>query len=286
LAGAVDISLGNIGGTARSAELGWERPRRQNSRLEAAYHEPWLMGFDIGANLTASHRVEDSSYVQSSGGLMLKISLGSGLIAGVGGAVERVVPGTSQFYRRSLKYSSQWMVQSSPAAEKAQGMSLDWSFKADIGQKNYYQPDSKLSVGRLSGDMIYAVGLSVNHQLSGAGHGRMVTSNEKPVPRYDQFSLGGVASLRGYYDDQFMANRLWWINLEYRYRPVRNFIAVLFTDLAGIYDRDRNIKALKQGYGAGMKIESKIGWMSIFYGLSQNNKPLNGKIHLKLESAF
>jgi hypothetical protein len=61
---------------------------------------------------------------------------------------------------------------------------------------------------------------------------------------------------------------------------------VLFTDLAGIYDRDRNIKALKQGYGAGMKIESKIGWMSIFYGLSQNNKPLNGKIHLKLESAF
>ncbi len=85
LAGLADLYFGNISGTARSAVIHWDRPRRQNSRLELSYNEPWLLGFDISSSATLSHRVEDSSYVQSSAGLIFKISMGRGITGGVGG---------------------------------------------------------------------------------------------------------------------------------------------------------------------------------------------------------
>jgi len=44
-----------------------------------------------------------------------------------------------------------------------------------------------------------------------------VWSDERPVPEYELFFLGGARSLRGYDEDRFLGERIGVATLEYRF---------------------------------------------------------------------
>lgn len=286
LAGSIDLFLGNIAGTARSASVRWERPQKENSRLELAYYEPFLLGFDASARGWLKHMVEDSSYVKSTAGSMIKIPMGEGFHAGIGAEYERIVPGASLIYQKSNKYSTKWLLEWQRSRITANSSTISLKFEADYGRKSYYQPSQHLTVSKITTDLASGKEVFPRQEIYLAIKGRTVITGEKPVPRYDQFVMGGTSSLRGYYQEQFIANQIAWSNFEYRYSPVKTLILFPFADLGYFYDRERNLRGYRSGYGFGFKLDSRIGWINISYGLGQDDTILNGKVHFGLESVF
>ena len=71
----------------------------------------------------------------------------------------------------------------------------------------------------------------------------------------DLYKLGGTNSLRGYRENQFLGNRIFWSNLEYRLLLSNKTYSYLFFD-TGYYlrdeDKERNVirtEAFNYGYG-------------------------------------
>ena len=286
LAGTVDLRLKNIAGTARKFFLHWERPRRETTQLEAFYHEPWLWLVRAGADIALNHRIQDSSFTQTTGRATLQIPLSDDITAGAGLGIERVVPGSSLQVKRSLTYSSLWSLQ----ADFRRGFQLRYGpwyrLEVDYGRKIYYQPSSQLTVSRILFDGLWLVPVARGQAWFTGLHGRALVSSEHPAPRCDQFTLGGARSLRGYLEEQFIAGRLLWCNIEYRFLPASGFECYPFCDAGYYRDADRGLQGFRMGYGAGFRLNTRLGWISVDYGLGKGDKPLDGKVHLGLESIF
>ena len=73
---------------------------------------------------------------------------------------------------------------------------------------------------------------------------------------------------------------------EYRLAPAPGFSYYPFCDIGYLRDRDRGPDRLRAGYGAGFRLQTRIGRFQLDYGLGQGDRPLNGKIHLILHSDF
>jgi len=286
LAGALDLYLGNIAGTARNVSVSWERPQKENSRLEIDYTEPFLLGFDVSVSAGLKHMIEDSSYVKTSAGLLVKMPLGEGFKAGIGAEYERIVPGPAMIYQRCNKYSTKWLLEWRKKGESESMLNVMLKMEADFGRKNYYLPTQQLTISKVICDLVAGKDIFTRQELYLAVKGRAVITGEKPVPRYDQFSMGGATTLRGYYQEQFIANQVVWTNLEYRYKPVNNFMVFPFADLGYFFDRERSLRGYRAGYGFGFKLDTRIGWINIVYGLGRDDTILNGKVHFGLESEF
>jgi outer membrane protein assembly factor BamA len=287
LAGSLDLNLGNIAGTARSASVLWERPQKENSRLEIDFWEPFLLGSVFSTGVSLKHMIEDSSYVKTSAGILIKMPVGEGFRAGVGAEYERIVPGSALIYQKNNKYSTKWLLEWMYFPRFPASDVISIKVQADYGRKRYYQPSQQqLTVSKVTGDLIANNSVFKKQEVYFTLKGRIAITGEKPVPRYDQFAMGGTTSLRGYYEEQFVANQVAWSNLEYRFKPVKNLMFFPYTDLGYYYDRERSLRGYRFGYGFGFKFDTKIGWINILYGLGQEDSILNGKVHFGLENAF
>ncbi|MFQ5486632.1 MAG: BamA/TamA family outer membrane protein, partial [Desulfobacterales bacterium] len=123
-------------------------------------------------------------------------------------------------------------------------------------------------------------------------HGRQITSSEKPIPITEQFRFGGSRTLRGYREEQFRGSRIAWANFEYRYLLNRESRFFIFFD-SGYFFREetagfdiKKIESFKAGFGFGLRLETKLGYFGIDYGLGQGDSLSNGKVHIGLTNAF
>jgi outer membrane protein assembly factor BamA len=284
LTGRIEMSFSNLAGSGQQARISWQRLKKENSRLSAEYSAPWIFRWNAGFRGGVSHQIEDSSYTQSSGRAILEFPAGDNFSAGVGGEAVRVVPGSSGTISRSLRYSSLWNFSFDNRGGDGRGT---FSFlEIEYGRKRYYEPAIQLTVSRIRSDVSRWQGLGQRHSLYLAGHARAVMSSERPVPRTEQFAMGGAASLRGYWEDQFYADQLAWTNLEYRYQPDRRLVIYPFFDLGYFYDPHRSLRGYRPGYGAGLMLNTALGWFSLGYGLGEGDRIGHGKVHFNLNSDF
>lgn len=279
LTGRIDLAFSNLAGTGQQAKISWQRLSRENSRLSAEYSAPWIFRWNAGFRGAVRHQIEDSSFTLSSGRTLLEFPAGQDFTVGLGGEAVRVVPGSSRSVRRSLRYSSLWSF-------RLDGRGMHSALEVEYGRKRYYDPAEQLTVSRIKFDASRWQGLGARHSVYLAGHGRAVISSEEPVPRTEQFALGGANSLRGYWEEQFFGNQLAWSNLEYRYQPDPRLVLFPLLDLGYYLDPHRRQRGWRTGYGAGLMMNTALGWISLSYGLGQGDRLGQGKIHLILQSDF
>lgn len=284
LTGRIDLAFSNLAGTGQQAQVTWQRLSRENSRLSAEYSAPWIFRWDVGFRGAVRHQIEDSSFTLSSVRALLEFPAGQDFTAGLGGEAVRVVPGSSRSVRRSLRYSSLWSFRFDGRGADGRGMRS--SLEVEYGRKRYYDPAGQLTVSRIKFDASRWQGLGARHSVYLAGHGRAVISSEEPVPRTEQFALGGANSLRGYWEEQFFGNQLAWSNLEYRYQPDPRLVLFPLLDLGYYFDPERSQRGWRTGYGAGLMMNVALGWISLSYGLGPGDRLGQGKIHLNLQSDF
>jgi outer membrane translocation and assembly module TamA len=89
--------------------------------------------------------------------------------------------------------------------------------------------------------------------------------------------------VRGYREEQFVAPQVAWSNIEYRLLLGPSGWFGPFLDL-GYYEDDT--PELIYGWGLGMGLTSRIGLVTIHYGLGKGDSFGNGKVHLSISARF
>ncbi len=107
------------------------------------------------------------------------------------------------------------------------------------------------------------------------------------MPFHELLVLGGARSLRGYREEQFRGTRVALGSVEYRYLLGRRSRAIAFVD-AGYWYRDGSnvAKDTNLGYGIGLRGDTRLGTISIDYGLGEGDDLLDGKLHVGLIREF
>ncbi len=126
------------------------------------------------------------------------------------------------------------------------------------------------------------------------GRGEGIRSQEAIIPYYELFPLGGAESLRGYREEQFRGAHVELLQFEQHYlMGPDNSRLIGFVDVGHVSTKGTVLAVpgeqesiFRFGYGAGIRLETRLGLIGVDYGLGEGDGPLDGKLHLALKSAF
>jgi outer membrane protein assembly factor BamA len=275
--GAFDLNLDNLFGTRRAVDLDWQKSPGEQI-LAFDYTEPWVLNSPISLTAAAHNRTLDTNFSATELSLAGQIAVTEALQIQLLTDYEFVAAAES-----SLPSSSTWWGGSAldydtrdQRANPSRGVLITLDTRA--GARQIATRTSPMLRSEL--DIATVLPIIQQWSFSVAAHGRDLEVRDT-VYQYDMFELGGANSLRGYNEDQFLTPRCAWFNTELRCRVGRMARIYPFYDLAFIQGF-----GWRAGYGAGIRIQSGIGLLGIDYGIAAGANPLQGKVHLSLQTSF
>lgn len=303
LTGMVNVSLRNLFGTGRAAAFKWQQLDKNSQDLDIRYLEPWLLGYPFNINLEIFQQKQDTTYVRRRIEGSVEFLATENISASVVLASESVIPTENE--------NSVFTVYNSGIASSGINLKIDtrndtyapdegfyllnsysYNVKKINGPSKYLSPETRqrTSLQRYSADFAIYRSVLKNQVLALALHFRELKGDQ--IELSDLYRLGGTATLRGYRENQFLADRTFWSNLEFRQPLSRRSFAFLFYDL-GYYlrsgDQLRNLQrtsAYKSGYGLGLNLETGLGILSVSYALANGDSFSQGKIHFGIINEF
>lgn len=303
LTGFVNISLRNLFGTGRAIAVRWNKFDRASQDLELKYLEPWIFSWPINVNLRLFQRQQDSTYVQRILNGSLEFLATESLTASLLFAQEYTIP-TDPENRGFTVYNSSTFISGvnlkidsrNDIFNPIKGIyfinSYMYSSKEILGPEKYISDSTNLSVNqfRFELDFVFYKQIFQRHVPSISLHIRELRGDDIEIS--DMYWFGGMNTLRGYPENQFVGNTLLWSNVEYRYLLGKRSYGFLFCDL-GYYSRNKNINLnvpsiseFKIGYGVGITLETGLGVLGISYALGEGDTFNQGKIHFGLLGQF
>ncbi len=303
--GLVNLSLKNLFGTGRRIDARWQKDAQSTQELELKYLEPWVLGYPFNANIGFLQRIQDSTYIRRTVNLQGEALITRAFSASLLVNFERVIPTLNDrntqiytvFDSRLISTGIEIKLDTRDYVyNPASGVLYKTSYL--VGQKRIYNAgsfpnlnipgDFTVQKGRVDLDFYHSFFRRQTSLIS--LHGVEIRS-----PNYenaDLFRFGGSSTVRGYREDQFLASRAAWGNLELRYSLTRRTFASIFYD-AGYYKKPSDFitgspeeKGFIFGYGAGIRIETPLGIFGISYALGKGDTFLEGKIHFGLINDF
>lgn len=303
LTGLVNISLRNLFGTGRAAAFRWQQFDRNSQDLEIKYLEPWLMGYPFNINLSMHQRKQDTIYVQRKVEGAIEYLATEDIAAAVFVATESVIPTLSEVpvftvYNSSVLTSGLSLRIDtrddpfSPTGGLYFNTGYSFSRKKIDGPAQFITPTIKTDINlqriTISLNIYYEI---FSRQIIAFGLNGMELRGSD-FENSDLFRLGGTMSLRGYREQQFLGNRVFWSNLEFRSLLTRRSYAFVFFD-TGYYLRseepDKMIlkqEEFKIGYGLGLSLETGLGILAVSFALGQGDSFSDGKIHFGIINEF
>ncbi len=306
--GLINLSLKNLFGTGRRLDARWQKDVQSTQELALKYLEPWVLGYPVNANFAFQQRIQDSTYIKRNFNFKADAMISKNLTASVSGDIERVIPTfTSQnFFQNGLYTVFDSRTLSTGAEIKLDTRDYVYNplrgvlFRADysVGQKRIYnagafqgydiQPNFTVQKTTLGFDFYYSFFRRQSSLIS-------INGGEVITPRFenaDYLRIGGNSTVRGYREEQFLASKAAWANIEMRYSLTRKTFASVFYDF-GYYFRPYDAIALTSeeknfifGYGVGIRIETGLGIFGVSYALGHGDSFLEGKIHFGLINDF
>lgn len=283
ISGMINLEFLNLWGSDRGIRLFWRKSPADYSELRFKYHESGIPELPFAADLLLSRTMQDSLWIRSIVdadiyylSLYQQIGLSfanSSVLPGSSGSeiIKTSDPSIGAFWRYSSARGGRIPTLGTileaeydyiPGRDKGHG-----SVKSKLGR---YQP--------LRGKFLSYIGATY-----------MSNENRNPAP-YDLFKMGGYASLRGYREDEFQSRRLGWANIEFRYMPAPETMLYGFYDHGFLLNPANEMKLDLIGIGAGLKLGTRLGILSIEYGLGYRDNSFNrfglGMIHLGLDIAL
>ena len=303
LTGLVNVSLRNLFGTGRAAAFRWRKLDRNSQELELKYLEPWLIGFPLNLNLSFYQRQQDTIYVQRKFDAGLEFLATEDVSASVFISSELTIPTLSEepvftvFNSSSLTTGINLKIDTrddplAPTGGLFFNNSYKFSQKTINGPKEFITPTTQTNVNlqRFEATLQLFYELFRRQVIALSLNGRELRG---PVfEQSDLYRLGGTNTLRGYREDQFLGNRTFWTNLEYRFFLSRRTFAFLFFDTGYFLrnaDEENNISELEEfkiGYGLGINLETAIGVLGVSFALAKGDSFSDGKIHFGIINEF
>ena len=301
--GLIDVAFKNLLGTGRALEAYWRKKDQRSQELRFHYVEPWVKGWPLNIGGGFQQIIQDTTFIRRNLSMDVEVPYSDVLTFFSNFGREQVLPDSMGRVLYQLPKSESWQAQIgfsydtrdsywNPSRgvlyktlyEYAQKTIIDEpEFTADLGDKSNFRRD------RWMVDLeIYVPTLKYQTILFGM-HGRHVKSNEPFIPVSDLFRFGGANSLRGYREDEFLGDRIVWLNVEYRYLLASRSRVFAFLD-SGYFTRtdqnERIVEDYKIGYGFGLRIETRLGIIGIDYGLGEGRGLMSGLVHIGLTNQF
>jgi len=295
LIGMVDGSETNLFGTARKIKISGRRGFVNS--YEFAFVEPWIINkpIDLGIHFQAIDRSEiqiRQKLIEREAGLSGTMRIGSHDQIYVIGKYKRI--NSSELSEELFEIPDTKI----PNEELANGRKYSIGIGSRFDNRDYFNNPTKgrftdavleLSLGdfrliRFWFDINFYFKTLEQQVLALGIHAGRIWGDSIPIT--ELFYLGGANSLRGYREDQFRGYERQFGNIEYRFLTGRNSHFFIFLDGGRVYTRDKESGKIKLGYGAGMRLESVNGTLSVDYGLAKGDSILKGKIHVSLGAVF
>jgi outer membrane protein insertion porin family len=303
LTGLVNISLRNLFGTGRAAALRWNKFGRNSQELELKYLEPWLLNlpFNISGNLY--QRIQDTTYVQRKFNGEIEYlateDISASLIFGTESVIptERTIPVFTVYNSSIITTGLNLKIDTrddpySPISGLLFINSYSFSRKTINGPAQFIPSNliTKIDLQRIAFDFDIFFQVFSRQVFALSVNGRELRGPS--FENSDLFRLGGISTLRGYREEQFLGSRIFWSNIEYRFLLTRRTFAFAFFD-TGYYLRnaelERNILKAEDflyGYGLGLNLETGLGVLAVSFALGQGDSFTDGKIHFGLVNEF
>ncbi|EQB64203.1 MAG: outer membrane protein [candidate division Zixibacteria bacterium RBG-1] len=299
--GKINFIFNNFLGGLREAQIKWERKDLFSSNLGFSYQQRYILNLPLAAKISFWQKDQDTSYIQTSVRTEWGYSWNEHLNSALELGWERVIP----------EKESQGIFPISQKISWGANLDLDYlDFNYNPQKGIYYQVQLSYATQKNQATSSYSPAKNQNHNMTSliklqnfiptfdqqslmvAANWGKIKSDEKIVPLFNQFKLGGISNLRGFREDQFSGSEVFWSNLEYRFLLSQLSRFSIFTDY-GYFSRytqeNNNIKKIgggKIGYGLGLRVESKIGLWGIDFGWGEADKLSQGKIHIGVVNRF
>lgn len=303
LTGLFDLSLGNLAGTGRQGSARWEGRGNGVSLYNLGYAEPWILGSPVTAHFALGRTIQDTLYTESTLVLTGEIEVAPDLKLITGWERETTVQSTGPVRgseRNALVVGGAWDSRDSrsnptrglltaaemrlarkhldPVDAEGEGRGADLRFASMLLR---VEIESARRIGRSWVTLVRA-------------RGEGIASEEEVIPFYELFPLGGARSLRGYREEQFRGAHVELVQIEQRYLlDTEGSRLVGFVDLGYVSTKGTVLATpgepesiFRIGYGAGLRVNTRIGIVGLDYGLGEGDGPLDGKLHFALETAF
>ncbi len=301
--GLVNITLRNIFGTGRAAQISWEKLTRISQELQIKYLEPWLFGYPFNLNAELFQRIQDSTYVQRIIGGGIEYLATEDISATAFLLFEQVIPTTREV--------EVFTVYNSSSVTTGVGLKIDLRDDPLATLSGFiFENSYSYSNKTITGPTEYITATTeteINLQRFTAGFGAFfeifprnvialkVNGKELSGPFFEQSDLwrfGGTKTVRGYREEQFLASRIAWTNLEYRLMLSQRTYTFVFFD-SGYYllEPIPEIGILRSedfifGYGIGIALDTAIGLLGVSFAFADGDTFSEGKIHFGIVNEF
>jgi outer membrane protein insertion porin family len=288
LSGLVDLSLRDISGTGRNATLHYDRTTASTQTLQVSYLEPWLFSYPLNFAGDFGQRQQDSTYTQTtaSGNLSLALTQDIRIIGTL--SYERVIP-SNEDSTAFTTYDSKTITTGLSASIDTRDNSIaprsgvvgllgaSYGIKSIYGPAQYIDSSTPSSIG-LSTVSLDASGYHTLFSQKIVGviglHAREITATGGLLDASDCFRIGGIFTIRGYRDEELIASRYAYANLELRFMMSQLSFFNFFVD-GGYLKKDSTASSAAElpqyplSYGMGAQLESPLGILAVSIGLAR-----------------
>ncbi len=300
--GLAKLGLGNLLGTARSMALSWQSSGRGLSDFGARYVEPMLFGRALRLEGALQQQMQDTLFTRFRWGARARVALGERLTAEAGYEDERVVQPLGDVRDADAQNTSFTLDRDgrdearAPRRGTLARLEVTQTFTHEtLAPQSGTPPAGRDLTGgalQLDGEWHRPLGRAAGLALETHAADRF--SSERVLGEWQRWPVGGSASLRGHDEQEFRVDRYALTRLEWRFflgAPGQR--AALFWDHAHMETRlpvstggDRLERIEADGLGVGLRLPAAGGDVDLDYGLAPGLGVLEGKIHLRLVTAF
>ncbi|MCA9727775.1 MAG: hypothetical protein KC729_08840 [Candidatus Eisenbacteria bacterium] len=288
VSGYASLHLGNLFGTGRRLRFEWERAAAEQSRYDLGYHEPLLFGWPLGVDLAVSQEVQDSTYTLDRWEAGLEATVGVDFYVSAGVERRRAVVGAepSEVIRRS----------STVFGARYEGLRAGWrgSRAAGTFRTGHSRIDppgdepnrrERLDRVEVEAEQFRHVGPLVVRWHGRAGGLAAPTETLSPA---EALWVGGATTVRGSRERAVAARRFGASQIEVgapfllgEGRAYGFFDAAWFRPLS----RSHGVDDLT-GWGFGMAARTGRQTLALDLGIPRSGGFSEGRIHLRLQTAF
>jgi outer membrane protein assembly factor BamA len=277
--GSVRLALENLAGKGRNIRFDWLNDGRKYSRSELVARVPFLLGMPLHVDLEIRQTVQDTLYDLVSGGGYLRFPAGPAWTIVTGAAADRTVFGGGAEIARTSRQRYRAGVERDAGSGSSVSLYLEGALKKDYPEQGPAESGGQM-LYRLEGDM--EIPVAGRQSIFGRVVSEGIFSDGK-IPLSEMFQLGGARSLRGYRENQFRAEKVEYVNLEYR---IGRESRIFFFDDIGVFFRETDGWILKNGFGFGLRSVSQVGTVELSFGVGDEFSLNETKIHISLIETF